>query len=118
MHEMSVTEDVLKIAVRHAEMNGAGQVVTINLRIGELRDIVDEWMQRFFDYLSGDTIAAGAVLRIERLPIRFSCDCGETFPVTHKSMLEDKTIPCPRCQREDTVLFSGREFEIQSIEVK
>jgi hydrogenase nickel incorporation protein HypA/HybF len=118
MHEMAVTEDVLKIALRHAEKNGAKQVVRINLRIGELRDIVDEWMQRFFDYLNRDTIAAGAKLHIERSPVVFRCDCGETFPIKFKVIVENRSIPCPRCNGVNTVLFSGKEFKIQSIEVK
>ena len=114
MHELAVTQEVLKIVLRHAEMNGARQVVSVSLRIGELRDIVDEWMQRFFDYISRSTIAEGAKLKIERSPVVFRCDCGEIFPVNIK---ENREITCPRCGGEKTVLCSGREFDIQSIAV-
>ncbi|MFK5953217.1 MAG: hydrogenase maturation nickel metallochaperone HypA [Desulfobacterium sp.] len=118
MHEMAMTQDVLKIVLQHAEKGGAKQVVSVSLRIGELRDIVDEWMQRFFDYLTHGTIAAEAKLKIKRLPIVFRCECGETFPTNIKLFMGNLPIVCPNCKGEKTVLYSGREFEIQSIEVK
>ena len=115
MHELSITQDVVKIVLEHAEKNGAQKVLSVNLRVGELRDVVEEWMQRFFDYLSKGTLAEGAKLKIERLPVIFSCSCGETFSANIK---EKRDITCPRCEGRDVTLISGREFEIIGIEVR
>ena len=68
MHELSVMESILNIVVKHALKNDAKKILGISLRVGEMTDLVDEWMQRYFDYLSKETIAAGAVLKIERIP--------------------------------------------------
>jgi hydrogenase nickel incorporation protein HypA/HybF len=115
MHELAVTEGILKVVLRHAAANGASRVVGVGLRIGELSDLADEWLQRYFDYLSRDTIAAGADIRIERVPVVFRCEaCGEPFPVR---LSEIRDIACPACGPGKAVLVSGREFTVQQIEV-
>ena len=115
MHELAVTQDVFNVVLKQAQMNKAKQVVSVKLRIGELRDIVDEWMQRMFDLISRDTIVEGAKLEIERVPVIFRCECGETFSVNIK---EKFSRQCPHCSGENIDICSGREFEIESIGVK
>jgi hydrogenase nickel incorporation protein HypA/HybF len=115
MHELSVVDSILKVVLKHAAMNGVEKVVAVGLRIGELSDLVDEWVQHYFDYLSKDTIAAGATLRIERSPVIFRCEnCGEDFSV---QVRETKKFVCPACGGEKVSLVSGREFYIKNIEV-
>lgn len=115
MHELPVTEGILKIVLRHAESDGARKVVAIHLRVGELSDLIDEWIQRYFDYLSRGTIAEGAVLKIERSPVVFRCEeCGESFPV---DVRKTRDIACTRCGGAKTIFVSGREFFIKHIEV-
>jgi hydrogenase nickel incorporation protein HypA/HybF len=115
MHELAVTEGILKVVLRHAAMNGASRVAGVGLRIGELSDLADEWLQRYFDYLSRDTIAAGARIRIERIPVVFRCEaCGDAFPVR---LSDIKDVACPACGPGKVILVSGREFTVQQIEV-
>ena len=57
MHELSITESILKIVLKHAQKSGIQKVMTIHLRIGKLSDLEDEWIQRYFDYLSKESIA-------------------------------------------------------------
>jgi hydrogenase nickel incorporation protein HypA/HybF len=117
MHELAVTQDVLNLVLRAAQGGRTTEVKSVTLRIGELRDVVDEWMQRFFDYLSRGTIAEGAQLVIERSPITFVCDCGESLTVGMAELRSDTDIKCPRCGGKRVALSSGREFEILSMEV-
>jgi len=115
MHELPVTENILKVVLRHAGEARAARVVGISLRIGELSDIIEEWLQRYFDYLSRGTLAEGAVLRIERVPVIFRCEgCGTSFPV---KVREVRDILCPSCGGGKASLVSGREFFIKNIEV-
>jgi hydrogenase nickel incorporation protein HypA/HybF len=115
MHELSVMESILNIVVKHALKNDVKKVLGISLRVGEMTDLVDEWMQRYFDYLSKKTIAAGAVLKIERIPVIFQCEsCDMDFPV---NMKEIRDAVCPACQGNKVRLKSGREFFIKNIEV-
>jgi hydrogenase nickel incorporation protein HypA/HybF len=115
MHELAVTESLLQVVLRHARESGAERVVSVSVRIGEPSDLVNDWVQRYFDHLSRDTIAAGAVIRIERTPATFRCGaCGEVFPADLRSR---EAIRCPLCASGETVLVSGRGCLVQQIEV-
>ena len=115
MHELSVVDSILKVVLKHAAMNGATKVVAVGLRIGELSDLQDEWVQHYFDYLSKDTVAAGAIVKIERTPVVCRCEsCSEEFPVDPRG---EKKFVCPACGQERATLISGREYFIKNIEV-
>ncbi len=114
MHEMSMVQDVVGIVLKHALGNDVQQVDSVFLKVGEIRDVVDEWMQRFFDYLAKGTVAEGAKLVIDRVPVRFSCGCGHLFPI---EMRERQDIVCPRCGGRNVTMISGREFIVEGISV-
>jgi len=115
MHELAVTESILRVVLRHAQAGGAAKVVGVGLRIGEVSDLLDEWVQRYFDHLSRGTIAEGAVVRIERSPAMFRCSgCGNLFPADPRRR---EAVCCDRCGSEETFLVSGREYLLQQIEV-
>ena len=65
MHELPITESILKIATGAA---GGRPITVINLRIGELASIVDDSVQFYFDILSKGTLAEGATLHFDRQP--------------------------------------------------
>ncbi len=114
MHELSVMSSILDIVRERANKNGANKVIRINLRIGTLSDIIPEWAQTYFDMLSKDTVADGARLDIERVPVSVKCPaCGhvQTFDA------KDWKFQCVRCESPDIELLSGREFFITSIEI-
>ena len=68
MHEYSITESLLSLALEKANEAKASKITRINLVLGELSGVVDECLQFYFDSLSKDTIAAGAGLSLERTP--------------------------------------------------
>ena len=114
MHELSVTQSILEIALDYAARGQATQVVEIQLQIGEVSDFDDEWFQRYFDFVSKGTIAEGAKLRISRVPARMQCDrCSFIFPLDKATW----NTQCPSCQSKETHLLSGREFRVESPEV-
>ncbi|NLV15978.1 MAG: hydrogenase maturation nickel metallochaperone HypA [Syntrophomonadaceae bacterium] len=115
MHELSVTQGLLKTVLKHTQLNEVRQVIGINLRIGEMSDIEEEWLQKYFDYLSRDTVAAGAKIRVEKSPAVFSCEeCQREFVIN----LKDRTsFSCPACGEKKVKLIAGREFEIRELEV-
>lgn len=115
MHELSVTESILTIVLKHAQTNRAEKVLAINLKIGELSELVGECIQHYFDYLSKGTIAEGAVIDVERSPIIFQCnDCEHSFEV---SLRDTRDFTCPRCGGVKVSLISGREFYIKDITI-
>jgi hydrogenase nickel incorporation protein HypA/HybF len=113
LHELGITQNILQIALEHAEKAGAKHIRRINLVMGELSSVVDESVQFYFDFVSKDTPAAGAQLVFKKLPARFRCrSCGKEFAPRK----EDWT--CPACQSPGPEIVTGREFYMDSIEVE
>jgi hydrogenase nickel incorporation protein HypA/HybF len=116
MHELPVVESILSIVLRHAETNKVRAVISISLRVGEASDLEDEWIQRYFDYLSKDSVAEGARLKIERVPVTFKCqNCQRTYSI---NIREQKDPQCPQCGGMGGTLVSGREYFIKDMEVR
>lgn len=116
MHELPVTKSILRIVLEHARKHRVTGVLTIRLKIGEMSDLEDGWIQRYFDYVSKGTVAEGARIMIERSPVRMKCgECGELFTVELRKI---RAIRCPECCGTELTLVSGDEYYIQSIEVR
>jgi hydrogenase nickel incorporation protein HypA/HybF len=113
MHELSVTESLLEIALRHAEEADAQRITRLNIVIGELSSIVDESVQFYWDIVSEGTIAEGAELNFERVEGNLRClACGHTFPLNYESFV------CPACGEERVVPAGGDDFRLESIEIE
>jgi hydrogenase nickel incorporation protein HypA/HybF len=115
MHELPVVREVLKIALRYAEQNQGKKIISIHLGVGELRDLVDIWMQKYFEYVSKGTIAEGAILKVKKYPVICQCnECNEFFTLhVHSAQI----AVCPVCGKEDFTLVSGKEFLVEGIEI-
>ena len=113
MHELSVTENILDIAVNHAKQADAVKVTDIYLVIGRLSSIVDDSVQFYWDMISENTICQGAKLHFERRPAKILClNCN------HQFALDSDLTPCPACDSMQLVIQSGQEFFLDSIEVE
>lgn len=111
MHELSVTESILEIALRHGREVGATAITDLFLVIGELSTIVDESVQFYWDIVSEETPAAGSTLHFRRVPGRLGCRaCGHTY-----SPRED--LPCPACGSIEIDILAGEEFYLEAIEI-
>ncbi len=112
MHELSITQSIISIALEQAEAAKASKITKINLIIGELTGIVDECVHFYFDLLSKDTIAAEAKLTFDRPPTKLQCrSCGSVFSPG------DLCWTCPDCQSQKVEIISGKECYVSSIEV-
>jgi len=115
MHELQVTESILNIALKHAPPDKVKKIMAIHLNIGELSDLENEWIQQYFDYLSKGTLAEGAKLVIQRIPIRLKCDsCRNEFEINRN---EIHNIECPQCSNTKCTLIAGRDYFIKNMEV-
>ena len=113
MHELTVTQSILDIALEHAAKANASRIGRINLVIGDSAGIVEECVSFYFEMLSAETIASGALLSFDRVPLRARCsECGATFP------LDELEWSCPRCRGGALEIVAGRELYVDSIEVE
>jgi hydrogenase nickel incorporation protein HypA/HybF len=113
MHELSVTESIAAICLKHALQNNARRVLKVNIKLGELTGIVDHYVSFYWDLVAKDTVAQGAELNFIKIPVMAYCSrCKEEFKV------EEYDLTCPKCGEADTELVSGREFLVESIEIE
>jgi hydrogenase nickel incorporation protein HypA/HybF len=112
MHELSVTQNLLDLALRHANQAGAVRINQLYVVIGELASIVDDSVQFYWDMISQDSIAQGSKLNFKRLPATLRCnDCGTESPLNRSEYV------CPACGSEKLVVVGGQEFYLESIDV-
>ena len=113
MQELGVTENIVNIALAKAGEAQANKVIKIHLVVGELSGFVPDCIQFYFDSLSKDTMAQGAVLHFESVPTQLRCrDCAKTFRP------HDTVWSCPECGGQSVEIFKGRELYIESMEVE
>ena len=113
MHELSITQSILSIALEKADKAKASKITRINLTIGELSGIAGECVQFYFEFLSKDAIAAEAIISFERTPTQLRCrNCATVFSPDNSDWV------CPSCREQTIEVISGRESYVNSIEVE
>ncbi|MCE1254444.1 MAG: hydrogenase maturation nickel metallochaperone HypA [Anaerolineae bacterium] len=116
MHELAVTKSILKLALDYLEKNGGNEILSIHLVIGEMRNLEEDWIQRYFDYISAGTAARQARIKVKKIPVLFLCkSCGKTFSGNYR---EDKPLNCIYCDSHEYDLVSGRELLVETLEIK
>ena len=110
---MAIARNIVNIAIAAAEKEGAKKITKVNVVAGELRGIVQEQLTFCFGLMVVNTIARGAYLDLEIVPVTGKCkNCGETFVV------KDYCYICPKCNSEDTQILGGTELRVKDIDVE
>ena len=113
MHEQSIVESLLVMALKKAENANARKIVSIDLIVGDYTGIVEDQMNFYFGFLSNNTIAAGAKINYTHVPAQLRCrDCDILFP------LQKRDFCCPTCNGRRIEIVGGRELSIENMEVE
>lgn len=113
MHELSITESLLNTCLKEAYKRNIKKITGINIKTGIFSGIEPECIQIYLDMLSEGTIAEGAKLHSETIPVKLMClDCKNEIETT-RSLSE-----CPACKSRRLKLISGNDFIIDSIEAE
>ncbi len=113
MHELPITESLLKISLQHAEKANAKRVTDLHIVIGELASMVDDSIQFYWEVIAKDTIAEQATLHFRRIPAELQCmTCFEEYHPT------DGELICPKCHGVGAKIIAGEEFFLESIDVE
>ena len=112
MHEMAIAEGVLDIALDYAKKNDATCIREIGLLIGEMSGVVVDSLTFSFDMIAKGTIAEGAKIKVKHVPLvgRYT-KCGKEFHIEHYDFW------CPECKDGVLKTISGREMQVEYLEV-
>ncbi|MBI5190194.1 MAG: hydrogenase maturation nickel metallochaperone HypA [Nitrospirae bacterium] len=113
MHEVSICESIIDILKQQAAARGKARVTLVRLKIGEMAGVVEDSMRFAFEVVSKDTLAEGAELVIDLVPLMARCKaCGADFPI------EGYAFSCAVCGSPEIEVVSGRELMIDEIELE
>lgn len=102
MHEVGYVESLLPVLERRA----AGRTVTrLGVRAGVLHRLVPASFQQAFDLVAAGTVAEGASVELEQVPVRLRClGCGA------EGDHHDPPPLCPACGAGSVVHAGGDDF--------
>lgn len=113
MHELSIVQNILDIAESEARKNNATKIIKIGLKIGEMSGVVIDSINFCFEAIKENTIARDAELLIEHVPLMGRCmECGADFRVKEYRFI------CEKCNGSKIALISGKELQIEELEVE
>jgi hydrogenase nickel incorporation protein HypA/HybF len=112
MHEISIMQSTLDLALQTAQASAAKAIHCLRMRVGTMTGVVPEALQFAFEALRDGTIAAEATLEVEIVPAASWCpNCQHEFES------RDWMPECPVCHEARSNLRHGLELELSSLEV-
>jgi hydrogenase nickel incorporation protein HypA/HybF len=112
MHELSVCRGLLRQVQAIARQRGAQRIKTIRLAIGPLANIDQALLQRAYQTASRATLAEGAALEIDTVPVRVRC---QHCDAVSRASVQD--LRCRHCGAWETIVESGHEMQIVHLEL-
>ncbi len=112
MHELSVTQALLRQVETVAAQHDSHRVVAITLAIGPLSGVEAPLLVRAFTVARAGTIAEEAMLEIETMPVTVWCGaCDAETEVAPNALL------CGSCGTWRVDLRSGNELLLKRVEL-
>jgi len=113
VHELSICENILATTLDAAKKASAKKIVRVRVKHGELRAIVPEIMQHYFEFLAKDTLASGAKLEMQAIKASAKCkSCGDEYGIS------EFNFKCPKCGKDEPELLTGMELLLEDIEIE
>jgi hydrogenase nickel incorporation protein HypA/HybF len=115
---MSIGRSILEVVQQYAKGDdhtgnaSVPRVRSVRLRIGGMAGVVPESLRFCFEVASEGTVAQGAELLIDEVPIRCRCaNCNGEFSVERFLFL------CPTCGIPDVEVISGNELDVVELDL-
>ena len=116
MHELGLMETALQTALSEACRVGAERIDRLTLRVGAAAGADSDVLRMGFAAMTRGTIAAGAQLEIEMIPVRVCCpNCQFEFEPEHA---DEIYFECPHCHSFTTSVIQGKDIGLGLVEVE
>lgn len=113
MHELSLAQGILRVALRAAENGHAERIVSVYVKTGAYSGVVPSYLDECFALMSKGTPAEGAKLQVEEIPVVVRCQsCGG------ESQIDRTAACCPCCGSSEIRMVHGRECYVDRIEAE
>jgi len=112
MHELAVCQALIEQVETVAHQQQAQRVVEIHVDIGPLSGVEPHLLEQAFSIASAGTLADGALLHLNSLPVRVACNsCGQVTEAL------PARLTCSNCGNWQTRVVSGEELLLTTVEV-
>ena len=113
MHEVSIVQGLLDIAIENCKKGGYKGIELIKVKIGKASGVMPDSLLFAFEAMKAGTIAEKAVLVIDEIPVSGICnECKSNFSVD-----DAYVTACPKCGHMSLTIETGRELNIDEMEV-
>ena len=113
MHEMAMVSSIFNVINDKIKEYGINKVKQVKLVVGEMTGVEDYTMKACFELFAEATPVEGALLVIERIPIKVKCrSCGNEY------IASNMRFRCASCGGTNINIISGKELYIENIEAE
>ena len=121
MHELSLSDEIVRNVLDAAKENKGKRVLSIQLEIGELTLLNVEQVTFWIHELFKGSVAEGAKVKVRTVKARIKCEsCGYRggIPSDQESSLRHLgPQTCPQCNSFQFNIEKGRECHLRKIQV-
>lgn len=110
MHELSLCCSIYDIVDRARE---GRQVTTVELTVGQLRQVVPETLADCWEVVTATTPLAGSRLRIEHVPGRLACPRCSAVTTLDTAFV----FACAQCGALEVTVESGDELTVTAVDL-
>lgn len=112
MHELSLVQEILEIALDTARKHGVDHVSAVEVEVGQASGVVKEAMEFAWEATRKGTLLGAASLVIKSIPLQAVCrKCGRNYQP------DELFDPCPECGEVSPEIIAGKELKVVAIEI-
>ncbi len=113
MHELSVVRSIIELATEAIRDANAVRAIAVRIRVGALAGVAPEALVFCYDVAARGTPLEGSHLVVEVVPVVLHCPTCDRDAV----VADISRFACPACGTPTADVRSGRDLEIESVEV-
>src|SRR5271165_5493265 len=113
MHELSICASVVDSVIESLAAYPGARVLEVRLRVGALASVVEDSLQFCYGIAIEGTPLAGSKLVVNTVPVTVHCETC----IRDGALESLQHFRCPHCDAPASDVRSGRELEIESVEI-